>query len=302
MVVSINNQVVYDCFPRYSGKTISIAIDSSKRNTAISVGDANCRLMDVIELNGAQDGTSEVDALILCKLQRDYLKTLFEGAKPVIVGIENIITVDKKKSKGQYIPGTRIPVESAGGISQHMSRFKITAVFMSLIAFFQDNFGITPELVNNQTWKTTVLPKEFNTREHEKGSLDYFKSIGSKYGNYTDDATDSICILKYLQVKHGLQDAYSIESPEMKRFNYVAGIYDVQVFIDPDDMVSFQINPTLTLEENTNVMVNHLENKKYGVARVDINYFTNSQIYQLARGKFKEFTREVNLVVRKETK
>lgn len=283
MIISLNNQEISVISARYIGKEISIAIDSSKRNTAISIGDAQCRLLDVIELNGEKDGTSEEDTLILCQKQRIFLKKFLYGSKIKFVGIENIITVDKASKQA--------------GISQHMSRFKITAIFMSLIMFFQDNFSITPELVNNQTWKTSVLPKEFTARSIGKGSLAYFKSINSRYGRYTDDATDSICILRYLQKKHNLDDLYFIRSPELQQKKSKYGIFDLDITLNSDELVRFKINYEMTLEDNVIVMANNMCGKTYGVAKVPINYFTYDQIYNLAKGKFKNFVKEVLLIV-----
>lgn len=283
MIVSINNQETTVVDARYIGKEISIAIDSSKRNTAISIGDGQCRLLDVIELNGVEDGTSEEDTLFLCQKQRNFLKEFLHGSKLKIVGIENIITVDKGSKQA--------------GISQHMSRFKITAVFMSLITFFQDNFSITPELVNNQTWKTMVLPKEFTAKNIGKGSLAYFKSINSPYSRYSDDATDSICILRYLQKKHGLEDLFVIRIPEIKERKSKYGIFDPNTILNQKSVMEFKINQEMSLEDNVIVMSNNIKNKSYGIARVPICYFTYEQIYSLARGNFQEFVTEVLLIV-----
>lgn len=144
MVVSINNSIADVIMARYSGREVTIGIDSSKTNSALAVGDETGKIIDIVELNGANDGTTEEAVLKLCMKQRQVLQSLFNGAHVSAVGIEDIIT----KNNGQ----------KESGITVHMSRFKITAVFMSFIFFFQESFGVTPELINNWEWKHAVLP------------------------------------------------------------------------------------------------------------------------------------------------
>ncbi len=267
----------------YSGKEISIAIDSSKSNTGITVGNKYCEPLDVFELNGTQDGTGEVDVLVLCQRQREFLHTVLAGSKPKIVGIEDIITV-KGDSQGQ-------------GLKQHMSRFKITAVFMSFIFFFQDEFGITPQLVNNQTWKTVVLPKECNVKSGQKGSQLYFKSINSKYANYSDDATDSLCILKYLKVLNKIANQRYIEYAEVEKYTYDWWIAPSKVA--GSDVCRFGYNTELTKEQNMAFMANHIKSDEIGIAIVETGLFSFDEIYKRCLGIFAEKVDEVRLCVRR---
>lgn len=285
MQVSINNRVVQYADSRYIGKDISIGIDSSKRNTALAIGDGQCQVLDVIELNGTGDGTSEADTLALCRKQRAFLERQLAGAKVKMVGIENIVTVDKPSKER--------------GMSQHMSRFKITAVFMSLIFFFQEQFGITPELINNQTWKSAVLPKEFTARSIGKGSLAYFKAAKSKYASYSDDATDAICILAYMQKHHGLESVFVIDAPEFANVKPVVQIISSGAAVQGEEAVRFKINSSLSLQENAEVMLNHLQDKKYGVAKAPISYFSVEEIFKYAAGRFQRKSEEVLLLVKR---
>ncbi len=286
MQVFKDNRLMTAVCPQYQGKVINIAIDSSKRNTGFTVGDENCNPLDVYDINGRNDGTSEVDVLALCQKQRQFLRTLLAGSRPKIVGIEDIITVNK--------------ASSIAGISQHTSRFKITAVFMSFISFFQDMFDITPELVNNQAWKSAVLPKEYNTKSIGKGSLAYFKAIRSKYANYTDDATDSICILQYLKLMHGIRDITQIKEAEVKRCYYQMEIVRQGTRLEKNKVAWYQVNEELTLQQNATVMVNHLGNREFGVAEIPVNFLSVGEIYQLAVGEFPRFVERVYLLVRRQ--
>lgn len=285
MNVKINNHFVSRPGTRYEGQTITIGIDSSKRNSGIAIGNENCKLRDVIELN-APESMSQAETLLLCKETRDFLKEFLFGADVRVVGIENIITVDKQSKYG--------------GISHHDSRFKITAMFMSFISFFQDTFGITPELINNQTWKESVLPREFRARDVGKGSLAYFKSIGSVYGQYTDDATDSICILEFLRILHGFEDVTQITGVELKQRDCQVGLFDKLAMskIDKQKIQNFQYNSNIRLEDNVVFMANRVSKGKLGVAEVSVQNLSWEQIYQLSRGAFPHSTSSVLLVVK----
>lgn len=270
--------------PRYDGKEIVIGIDSSKRNSAFTVGDMSRHVLDYYEFDGSQDGTTERDTLLLCQKQRDALKVIFANSKPKIVGIENIIT--------KVTPGKRT------GMTEHESRFKITAVFMSFIAFFQDTFDITPELINNWTWKTTVLPEQYCSKKYDKGSLAYFKDIGSPYRNCSDDVTDSVCILEYLYIKHGINARIKIRNAEVSRYEHAAVIVQKDRLLNYASTL-FEYNKELTLEQNATVMSNAIDKCNVGVALVPTTWFSWEDIYKYCKGKFNSHEDEVKLVVQR---
>lgn len=283
MVVSING-IVTDYFsPRYVGQELFIGIDSSKRNSAVVIGN-EAGIIDYIELNGYQDGTKEEDTLYLCQHQRQVLGELLKGSIPKIVGIENIITKD---TKGKEM-----------GITMHLSRFKITAVFMSFISFFQDKFNITPTLVNNQTWKATILPEEFCKRKYDKGSLAYFKYINSKYQYCSDDVTDAICIFQYLQKINNIKSGFRIIEPEPLKQKYKSFIMPIDTAMN-ELCHNFFYNKNLTLQQNEIVMANNIKTSEYGIAKTDINDIPLSDIYTKSRGRFKIREPVVLLVVKR---
>ena len=284
MRIYVDSREVSIATPLFEGESIFVAIDSSKRNSAFAVGNLSRKVLHYVEFDGKDDGTSERDTLVLCLKQRQALSKLFQGANVKVVGIEDIVTKHKV--------GTR------DGMTEHTSRFKITAVFMSFISFFQDTFGITPELVNNWLWKSTVLPEEFRKDTYKKGSLAYFKAIDSIYQNCSDDVTDALCILEFLYREHHIENIQEIKEPEIKTCDY-------DIFLVPSDkqfkhkVVVYRFNPSLALEQNATVMCNGIKENEIAVARVGIQSLSLREIYTFCRGRFAAKTEELLLVVQR---
>lgn len=280
MILRIDNNIIGRPYPIVSGQDIVIGIDSSKTNTGIAIGDLSGDILHWIELNGEQDGTSEYDALRLCKAHRDTLKVLLSGCNVVQVGIEDIIS---KIRKGHET-----------GMTEHSSRFKITCVFSSLINFFQDNFNITPILVNNQSWKAAILPEQFRKRNIGKGSLAYFRSIGSKFGSCSDDVTDAICILKYVYQQMDISLGMRITALEVSTKEHgIFLIADKEGFDEPHK--EFIYNPEFTLKQNAAVMSNNSD--RCAKARVDVSCLTLSEIYKYCTGRCNRQETYLNLWV-----
>lgn len=286
MLVSVNNYPIGNAIaPMYDGKKIIIAIDSSKTNSAVAVADECGVILDWIELNGTADGTSVEDTLALCKKERDILKVIFKNSKPVLVGIEDIIT--KRQEQGQQT-----------GMTVHQSRFKITAVFMSFISFFQDTFDITPELVNNWTWKSTVLPEEYRTKSYKKGSQVYAQRLDKRFSGCTDDVTDAICILEYLKKKHRIEEVYPVNSIEVKTHDGIAVLVS-QERAKKYPQTKFQYNKEYTTKQNIIFMLNRLKVNTVGTAVVDVEWLGLQDIYKLARGSFLRDTKQCVLLVQR---
>lgn len=288
MIVKVNNRVTVPTVPMYEGLNIIISIDSSKSNSGIVVHDETGEILDVIEFNGEKDGTSEYDTLALCFEQRKMMSTIFSGSRPFLVGIENIITKTYKKKQTE-----------ATGMDIHMSRFKITAVFMSFISFFQDKFGVTAQLIPNQSWKAATLPERFRHHDGTKGSLEYFKSINFKYQYYSDDATDAICIGKYLCMINKIQSGIRIKEPETALTNYKLMLTNRTVTGAVEEK-RFLYNDKLTLEQNAVVMANETRSgKKVAVAEIPISVLSFEEIYANCVGRFsaKEDTVKLWVVV-----
>lgn len=280
MILRVDNKIVHPAMPLFEGQDIAIGIDASKSNTGIAIGSMSGELLHWIELNGKDDGTTEYDALRLCKDHRDTLKVLLKGANVRIVGIEDIIT---KVTKGRET-----------GMTVHSSRFKITCIFASLITFFQDNFGITPTLVNNWTWKSHVLPAKYRAKDIGKGSLAYFRDIGSPLGSCSDDVTDAYCILLYLYQTAKIELGIRIKGAEVsKKAHKAVLISDIEDF--KLDARNFILNPEMTLDQNITAISNNVET--IGKARVKVKDLELSDIYKYCNGKFNQYEEELTLWV-----
>ena len=194
MFVKLNNKEIFnyeDALALYEGKELIIGIDSSKSNTGIAVAEIEDNVIkevSVLEVNGEFDGTSEEQCFFLCTSIRKFLHNTFKNSFIRLVGIENVITKQFKDRFGKY----------TGGMNQHMSRVKITSVFSEINTEFMESFQKVPMLINNQAWKSAILPAEFRTADNKKGSQLYMASLNPKYAGYSDDATDALCILMYI--------------------------------------------------------------------------------------------------------
>ena len=266
--------------PSYNGASIVVAIDSSKSNSAIIVGDLEGNILDDYEISGAG---ADVDVYQLCWDARKELCSLFDKANVVLVGIEDIIT---KKEKGYK------------GLDIHQSRAKITAVFNNFIFFFQDYHNITPITINNWEWKSHTLPEEYRKKDHKKGSKDYFEAIGSPYAGRKDDVTDAVCIYRYLSSKHHIKVQKVIK--ETKPSNVV---YDW--FICPSDTnmstaTEDVIQNNDTLAHNAQTVATGLSDNVVGYFVWDINKVPIEVIYSdRLKGVYSRNISEVYIVVRR---
>lgn len=279
MYLKLNNEFITlsEVYPRYEAQEIVVGIDSSKKNTAIVVGDTHYNILDIYEI----DGSADKEVLELCYAQRQLLGRIFTNARPSVVGIEDVITTESM------------------GIKMHQSRFKITAVFMSFISFFQDTFKITPELVNNWDWKVAVLPSEFRTREHSKGSLSYFKHIQSKYADYTDDATDAVCIYKFLCKRHGFTEGVLVTDKEPMCSIYEFFLTNVRYNKELTNPSIFIYNEELLLEENCRFIANRLQMGGAGISVVNTKCLPLNVIYMHCKGDHDRIAQQLTLVVRR---
>ena len=267
----------------YKNKNIILSIDSSKTNTAIAVWSRTFQLLDVFEFDGSRDR----DIFPLIKEHRDTLKIIFEGANVIRGGIEDLIT---KKSEGS---------------KHHHSRYVITAVFMSLICYFQDNHDITLEVIPNQTWKHVILPTELNRRSVYKGSVEY---VSNKYprfftGGKDDDACDAICIGEYMKVRTGMTaDADVVDIPDAEEILLHPCKYRLcseHQKIKAEVGVRFQYNADLTLDANARAIANRIELGQIGYTLIPLSAVTIEDIYRCAFGKFEEHTSMFTLIVKR---
>ena len=237
-----------DCKPMFEEKELVIGIDSSKTNTGISVTNLTDTEGDnVIEtsfaFNGKDDGTTEQDCLLLCQKEREAFRRIFKNSFIRVAGIEDIIT----KEYGTF-PGKKT------GMTVHESRFKITAIFGSFISCLQEDFGKTPYLVNNWSWKAAMLPQEYRAKGIYKGSQLYLRDQGSIFGDLTDDETDAYFIKKYCY-KFIKNDVKELDI-NLEKFdkNYGVNIID-KSFID--DFQVFMYNTNIGFDDNCRLAISN---------------------------------------------
>lgn len=215
MITFKQNGVAVDHYEaKYVGKHLVIAIDSSKTNSAMLVGDTDGKVLDDYEISGSG---SDVNVYDLCHYTRKELKNLFRGSFIEFVGIEDIIT--KKESSSDGKRGWM----SNKGLEIHQSRYKITAVFDNFIFYFDEFHDCMATPIPQWSWKSTTLPPEYRTREHKKGSKDYMQDMGWSYGNRKDDVTDAFFILMYIYQTYSFSvKRYVMEiTPTHKSYDYI---------------------------------------------------------------------------------
>lgn len=255
-----NGEQVSGYTTSYSGKNIIISIDSSKSNTAMFVWDEFGYPLDDYEISG--EG-ADVEVFQLCWDTRIQLENLLKGAKVLLVGIEDIIT---KSEKGYR------------GIEYHQSRHKITAVYDNLVFFFQIYHNMTPKLINNQTWKSHVLPEEFRKRDYDKGSKDWCKALGNRWANRKDDVTDAYCIGLYLLMSEKIEAFYSVDFTEPAKGTYTYGIFPSS-FPLPAGSKKFVIKNNDTLQHNAATVSNKVDVGQPGVFTYPIDKLTLDELY-----------------------
>ena len=277
-----NGYVVDEYIPSYCGESIVIAIDSSKSNTAIIVGDTLGGVLDDYEISGAGESTDVYD---LCAFTRKQLKYLFSDANIQLVGIENIIT---KKSDNYH------------GLEIHKSRYKITAVFDNFIFTFQEFFGIMPTLIDNWSWKSNVLPEEYRTRQHKKGSKDWLRAINNNFGERSNDITDALCIYIYMMKTYNIIQNYKIKStvPTDKEFTW---------YILPDNVtvqhdIEFIVQNEDSFDHNLSTVAEHLSPGQLGLFKWPIDKLSLSTIYSdklqlYGKAKYTRIDTQVSVLV-----
>lgn len=270
------NEKNYTPRPEYTRQDVMVAIDASKTNTGMFVADRYGNILDDYEISGERSD----DIYYQTWEQRKFIKTLFAGSNIVLGGIEDIITKDSR------------------GMREHESRLKITLVYASFISAFQDYFSYTLEPINNWAWKSDVLPEQYRTRDHSKGSLDWHNDMHTKYAGRKDDITDAWCILQHLIRKHNISRAVPVSDD-------IEDMRPCKVFLvsGKSNMVGhneFKYNAALNFEQNVAFLSNRLSD--IAVAnffRVPISTLSIKDIYEKCYGSFAREERELITMVAK---
>lgn len=288
MEILYNRRLIehYQHYARFSGQEINISLDTSKTNTGMCVMDKLYRPICVYEAVAKHDN----DVLLATKEQRKHFKEIFKGALINDVGIEDIITTSRDKDGKDY----------------HHSRFVITAVFMSFISMFQDNFNITPQLISNSTWKSVVLPEELNKRGVYKGSVPYIKTKYPQWltGTKDDDVCDAICIGEFMRIKAGIKEVNKAiilpNEREPKRTEYRYAIFNEEQKTKPELTVEFIDDTSKQFDDLLTLISNRINGDQLGVVVRHVNAIPVKKLYGKVRGKFSEHTEKVKVIVKNE--
>lgn len=293
MITFKQNGVSVDHYEaKYVGKHLVIAIDSSKTNSAMLVGDTDGKVLDDYEISGAGRDTNVYD---LCRYTRRELKNLFRGSYIEFVGIEDIIT-KKEESNGSKGNGWH----SSKGLEIHQSRYKITAVFDNFIFYFDEFHNCMPTLIPQWSWKSTTLPPEYRMRTHKKGSKDYMQDMGWSYGNRKDDVTDAFFILMYIYQTYSFNVTRFIDEivPTQKSYDYIILPEDVTMPKTP----VYESRNTDDLKHNIESIVERTDSGESALLVWDIEDLSIQEVYsgrlQNIRGfKFTKNDKQVKVFI-----
>lgn len=161
--------------------------------------------------------------------------------------------------------------------------------------FFQDTFGIVPELVNNWEWKASILPEEYRTKNHDKGSYDWFRDTRQEYAFTNDNVTDAICIKRHLCKKHGVKNGIFVSGIEVPKKKYRSGLYTNKKL--PRKVRLFRYNSELTLKQNKDFIANYTDRESFSYAVVPTDKLTLEEIYTNCFGEFDKREDQLILIV-----
>ena len=156
-----------------------VGIDPSKSGCAIAIGTIMRDEPVVTEVSG-----TGMDTTVFCEALKDILARLFDGCTIHTVYIERMILPSNKRRGEEGTHRSFITVEI------------LSEIQAALKSFFYVKTGFVPELINNQLWKSAIIPPEFN-RKNTKGSISFLYSENRRYVGYSDNATDAVCIYRY---------------------------------------------------------------------------------------------------------
>lgn len=260
MITIKHNGISVDHYEsKYIGKHIVIAIDSSKTNSALLVGDTDGNVLDDYEISGAGGDTNVYD---LCRFTRKELKNLFRGSYIEFIGIEDIITKKNEKNKGLDI---------------HQSRYKITAVFDNFIFYFDEFHNKMPTLIPQWSWKSATLPAEYRKQTHHKGSKDYMQDMGWEYANRKDDVTDAFFILMYIYQTYSFNVVRFVNDivPTRKSYDYIILPGDVTMPKTP----VYESRNTDSLKHNIESIVERTESGNTALLVWNVEDLSIEEIY-----------------------
>jgi len=231
----------------YRGDAV-LAIDPSKSNTAIIVGTPTGEVKSILQLSGASMEVSEF-LLEVKRFLRQYLAT----CTVILIGQEAPIA---KK-----------------GFEYYHSMKVLNDIHGVLVNFFLEEFRVKVTEVNNWTWKSAILPKEYRSKDYAKGSYAY---LSSEYPGYTHDVTDAICIYRYILRYCADYKLKCTEGEKCKyKYNYLLIPIKEASQYNPKE---FTYNKDYSLLDNIAYYVNRQATP--GVAKISPEWLQYTDIYK----------------------
>lgn len=249
---------------KYTGQVV-MAIDPSKTNCAVVIGDPGGEIISIVEMSGNNWSAGPVeDTTQYCSEVREFLREYLKPADVYAIGLEKAIT---KK-----------------GMMHHHSNMVLTEIRGALLNLFWEEYKLKKEdvEVNNWTWKHEILPEGYRSQS-EKGSVRYFSEYlhDNTYAYYfAADVTDCVCIYKYLtnKTKNNYQIACREVEEKHNDFKYAV----MPAWADALGNREFEYNPSFTAEQNAIYFANR--SHKNGIAKVDISRLSIDEIYSKSSG------------------
>lgn len=249
---------------KYTGDIV-MAIDPSKTNCAVVIGDPGGEVIMIVEMSGNNWKAGPViPTTEYCSEIREFISRLIEPANLVRVGMEQAIT---KK-----------------GMEHHHSNMVLTEIRAAFLGLFWEKYQLTKQQVevNNWTWKRAILPEGYRS-PFEKGSMRYFWQYlhDNTYIHYfEDDVTDCMCIYKYLILN--TQGSYRIVCCEEESIHNPYTLTIMPSWADELNYRQFAYNNSYNVETNATYFANR--SKKCGIAVVRATNLSLADIYKYASG------------------
>lgn len=263
---------------KYNGQIV-VAIDPSKTNCAVIIGDPGGEVLNIMEFSGNNWSQGPVDDTTeFCSELKDFLNRYLGDSEVFKIGLEKAIT--------------------KRGMNHHVSSMVLTEIRGALLGLFYDKYGLQKEdvEVNNWSWKHAILPEGYRGQK-EKGSVRYFWEYlkdPTYLSYYEDDVTDALCIYKYLVLE--TKDKYRIACQESEKPIKAYSYSLMPEWADALEFRQFDYNPSFGVEDNATYFANR--SQVNGIAKVNIDRVSLPDIYKNATG-FSDIpkTGEVRLVV-----
>lgn len=219
---------------QYGGEVI-VAVDPSKTNMAMAVGDPWGVVLTYVEISGKGCDTTEY-----CTDFMDFISQYLSLTHPIVFGEEQAV--------------------SYKGMQYHVSQMVLTEIRANLLQMIKSRFSLKPIEINNWTWKHAILPEGYRGQK-EKGSKRYLEQFG--FTGVTDDVTDAICMYLFLQKNQPKKPEPFCDHSEPCVLKHDIYIYSSDAINLPDGFWTFKYNPKFSLEDNVNYYVNRSRGNGY---------------------------------------